>query len=155
MKTIDISGMGGGYEACCQAMFIAGFKWLNEHPDFTFEGYKAYKNVTGIMIPPKTQLAKELDDVLLKASLNDMTGAQHEGVISHLAYIKRHGYEGWLEDAQKNGREVIEVDEGEVQKELATCRQEWAKKLASGYNPIAEILKKVPADHVIYYPKRM
>lgn len=149
MKTIDISGMGEGYEATCQSMLIAGIQWLNKHPDFTSEGYKTYKNVTGIMLPPETQLAKELDDVLLKASQNDMTCAQHQAVISHLAYIKAHGYEQWLKDAEGNGREVIEVDEGEIQKQLTACRQEWEKKLASGYDPIAEILKTVPAGHII------
>lgn len=151
MRTIDISGFGGGYEATCQAMLIAGITWLKEHPNFTFEGYKGYQNVTGIVIPPDTQLAKDLDDVLLKAAQDDTTGAQHQAVISHLAYIQAHGYEKWLEDARHDGgREIIEVNETEVEEQVTKARLEWQQKLASGYNPLAEMLKHIPKDHIIY-----
>jgi len=150
MKTIDISGFGGGYEATCQAMLIAGMKWLREHPEFTFEGYKAYRNITGIVVPPETRLAKELDDVLLKAARDDMTGAQHQAVISHLAYIQAHGHEQWLEDAKKNGREIIEVDEADIERQVTAARLEWQQKLANGYNPMAEMLKNIPKDQIIH-----
>jgi len=150
MKTIDISGFGGGYEATCQAMLIAGMKWLKEHPDFTFEGYKTYRGIYGVMTPPDTKLAKELDDVLLKAALNDMTGAQHQAVISYLFYIQAHGYEQWLEDAKKNGREIIEVNEADIERQVTAARLEWQQKLANGYNPMAEMLKEIPKDQIIH-----
>jgi len=149
IKTIDISGFGGGYEATCQAMLIAGMEWLKEHPSFTFEGYKAYRNITGIVVPPETQLAKELDDILLKAARDDMTGAQHQAVISHLAYIQAHGHEQWLEDAKKHGREIIEVNEADIERQVTAAQLEWQQKLASGYDPMAEMLKKIPKDHII------
>jgi len=149
MKTIDISGMGGGYEATCQAMLIAGMKWLKEHPQFSFNGYKSFERIYGVVIPPETQLAKELDDTLLAAAQGDCTGAMHQGVISHLAYIHVKGHDAWLEEAAKQGREIIEIDEKDIENQVLLARIEWQLKLDGGYNPAAELFKKIPMDDVI------
>lgn len=93
-ETVDISGMGGGYERCCQQMLQAGVAFLKERPDFNFD-YKSYKNIYGIAWS-ESEDAKALDAVLLKAADNDMTGAMHQCVVRHLAYIHSHGYEKWL-----------------------------------------------------------
>ncbi len=143
MKTISISGFEGSYEATCQAMLISGRKWLKEHPDFDFKGYKSFSNVYGVVIPPETQLAKDLDDTLLAAAGGDCTGAMHQGVISHLAYIHVHGYDGWLKAAVKQSREIIEVDETDIEKQVLLARVEWQLKLDGGYNPLAELFKNI------------
>lgn len=60
MKTIDISGFGGGYEAGCQKMLLNGLKFLKEHPNFDFKVYKQSPRVFGICIG-EGETAKELD----------------------------------------------------------------------------------------------
>ena len=45
--TIDISGMGGGYERACQLMLKAGIKYLANKPNFVWD-YKGYENVYGV-----------------------------------------------------------------------------------------------------------
>jgi hypothetical protein len=147
MKSVDISGMGGGYEDTCQAMLIAGKKWLAKHPEFSFDDYKSYKNVVGVVIPPDTELAKELDKVLSKAALGDMTGAQHQAVISHLAYIHNNDEEKWIQELRNGGREIIEVNEKDIKKRL----KKWEAKLASGYNPMKEMLSNIPKENIINY----
>ena len=149
MKTIDISGFGGGYEATCQAMLIAGLKWLREHTDFDFKGYKSFSNVCGLVIPPETALAKELDDTLLAASGGDCSGAMHQAVISHLAFIHVNGVDAWLAKAQEKGREVIEVDEVDIERQVIIARVEWQLKLDGGYNPMAELFNNIPLEDAI------
>ena len=149
MKTIDISGMGGGYEATCQAMLISGIKWLKEHPEFTFKNYKSFNGVYGLVVPPETQMAKELDETLLATSQGDCNGAMHHAVISHLAYIQKNGHDAWLEESQKQGREIIEVDEADIEKQVLMARIEWQLKLDGGYNPLAELFKHFPLEDMI------
>ena len=93
-ETVDISGMGGGYERACQLMLRAGISWLAKHRDFVFD-YETIPNVYGIAISDSAS-AKELDQVLLDAAGGDCTGAQHQCVIGHLAYIHKFGLDAWL-----------------------------------------------------------
>lgn len=148
MKTIDISGFGGYYEATCQAMLFAGMKWLNQHPQFDFSAYRTYRNIYGLATAV-TELAKELDDILLAAAHGDSTGAIHQAVVSHLAYIHVNGHDAWLKQAEKQGREIIEVDEQEIEKQILLARVEWQLKLDGGYNPAAELFKNVPPEDII------
>lgn len=94
-ETIDISGMGGGYERCCQLMLRAGREYLKNERNFAWD-YKQYENVYGIC-SSKSEEAKKLDTVLLDAAGGDCSGAMHQAVINHLAFIHKNGYEKWLE----------------------------------------------------------
>jgi len=100
-ETIDITGMGSGYERACQLALRAGIKWLGEHPDFKFR-VKTYANIYGVAkvetygIREYELLAKELDKAMMEAVGGDMTGAMHQAVISHLRYIHENGYDEWL-----------------------------------------------------------
>ena len=98
MKTVDISGFGGGYEDVCQQMLRNGIEWLKAHPDF--KGVmKTFKNVTGLAIPENDD-AKALEAAMM-AGISDATGAMHHAVSSHLYYIAKHGYEGWIKMAEE------------------------------------------------------
>jgi len=147
MKTIDISGFGGSYEAACQKMLINGLKWLNEHPDFDFKVYESNPNIVGIMTG-KGNDAKELDNVVCEGI--EPSGAMHHVVISHLAYIHENSYDGWINEAGKQGATVYELpSEDELDKTILVSQVEWQLKLDSGYNPLAELFKNIPMDDVI------
>lgn len=108
-ETGNISGMGGGYERCVQLALRAGVKWLREHPDFKFR-IKIYKDIYGIAridtmgVAEYEKLAKELDGVLLKAADNDLTGAMHQAIITHLSFIHQHSEEKWLSKFKSEDR---------------------------------------------------
>ena len=148
MKTIDISGMGGSYEAGCQLMLLRGLKYLKEHPDFDFSVYKSFKNIYGIC-EGEGDKAKELDEVITKGV--EPSGAMHQAVISHLAYIHKHGHDAWIAEASKrDSSSVYEMrSEEELEKEVLIAQIEWQLKLDGGYNPLAELFKTVPMDDVI------
>lgn len=148
MKTVDISGMGGSYEAGCQLMLLRGLKYLKEHPDFDFSAYRSYKNVYGIC-EGKGGKAKELDEVIMKGV--EPSGAMHQAVISHLAYIHKHGHDVWIAKATKQDSSgVYEMpSEEELENQILIAAIEWQLKLEGGYNPLAELFKIVPMDDVI------
>ncbi len=100
--TVDISGMSGGYEATCQRMLYAGMKFLDEHPDFHFD-YKQSANIVGVATT-NTPWCKMLDKVLADAAEHDCTGAMHQFVVNHLAYIYKHGKKEWLAHAPPERR---------------------------------------------------
>lgn len=105
-ETVDISGMGSGYERCCQLALRAGIEFLKKNPDFEFD-YKGYENVYGLIWSdsPKT---KALDKALEKATDKEggMTGAMHQAVITHLSLIHKNGYDAWLKACPANRRYI-------------------------------------------------
>ena len=109
MKTVDISGFGGGYEQTCQKMLRNGIEFLKGKPDFDWSGYIQYKNVYGICTAVNED-AKALDDAI-KEGTDGTTGAMHQAVIGHLAYVHKNGYEAWLKEAQKHDMQVYELEE--------------------------------------------
>lgn len=147
MKTIDISGFGGPYEAGCQKMLINGLKFLKEHPNFDWSAYKEYRGVFGLTIAEGSE-AKELDDAICQGV--EPSGAMHSAVISHLAYIHKHGYEGWLSQGEKQGETIYEcLSEEELDKAILISQIEWQLKLDGGFNPLAELFKNIPIEDVI------
>ena len=147
MKTIDISGFGGSYEAGCQKMLLNGLKFLNEHPNFDWSAYKEYRGVFGLTIAESCE-AKDLDDAISQDV--EPSGAMHSAVISHLAYINKHGYDGWLAEAEKQKATIYERPvEEDLDKVILIAQVEWQIKLDGGYNPLAELFKHVPMDDVI------
>ncbi len=147
MKTVDISGFSGSYEAGCQKMLLNGLKFLNEHPNFDWTAYKEYRGVFGLAIAESSE-AKELDDAVCQDV--KPSGAMHSAVISHLAYINKHGYDAWLAEAEKQGMSLYErPEEEDLDKTILMAQIEWQLKLDGGYNPLAELFKTVPMDDVI------
>lgn len=152
MKTVDISGFGGAYEAACQEMLLNGMKYLNEHPNFDFRVYKSSPQVFGICIG-EGETAEALDKAVCEGV--EPSGAMHHAVISHLAYIHTHGYEGWLAQAEKQGATLYErQSEEEINKLILMAQVEWQLKLDGGYNPLAELFKNAPLeDAIVVNPK--
>lgn len=147
MKTLDISGFGGSYEAGCQKMLLNGLNWLNEHPNFDFKVYKTNPQVFGLCIG-EDETAEALDKAVCEGV--DPSGAMHHAVISHLAYIHKHGYEGWLTEAEKQGASLYEPpSEEELENTILMSQIEWQLKLDRGYNPMADLFKNVPMEDVI------
>lgn len=149
MKTIDISGFGGGYEDCCQAMLQRGIRFLKNRPAFDWSGYTQYQNITGVAFANNKD-AKELDEVVTKDI--GPTGAQRQAVINHLYYIHAKGYAAWLATAKANGRKITEtLSLEELEKRIMVAQAEWQAKLDSGYNPLENLLENVPPENIITY----
>lgn len=115
MRTVSISGFGGSYEWGCQRMLQLGIAWLKEHPNFSFNhAYKQYKNITGVAIAVGDD-AEALDKAIMddpKLKEFGVTGAMHQFVVNHLAYIHRHSYEKWLAEmgTARKPEEFFEFD---------------------------------------------
>ena len=147
MKTIDISGFGGSYEAGCQKMLLNGIKFLNEHPSFDFQVYKSSPQVFGLCIG-EGETAEALDKAVCEGV--EPSGAMHHAVIRHLAYIHTHGYDQWLADAEKGGATLYERQvEEDLDKVIMMAQIEWQLKLDGGYNPLAELFKTIPLEDAI------
>ena len=100
MKTRDISGFGGGYEALCQKMLKNGLKFLRQREPFDWSGYKQFKGIYGICTAEGKD-AKELDKAIMEG-VEDATGAMQQAVVNHLAALWRFGLEKWLRPQGKN-----------------------------------------------------
>lgn len=153
MKTIDISGMGGSYEAGCQLMLLRGLKYLKEHPGFDFSAYKSYKKVYGICEGEGDE-ARQLDEAITKGI--ESSGAMHHAIITHLAYIHKHGHDAWITEAHKHDKSrVHEIPlEAELENEILIAQIECQLKFDRGYNPVAELLTHVPLENIIFVDPR-
>jgi hypothetical protein len=113
MKTIDISGFGGSYEWGCQRMLQLGIQFLKENPDFDFSGYKNFKNIIGIFAK-EPENGKRLDEAIMndiELKKHGVTGAMHQAVIQHLAYIHKNGYEKWVNAFMDMPDRIYEFEE--------------------------------------------
>ena len=105
--TVDILGMGGGYEAMCQTMLWRGILHLAEvKPPFEmWTGAREYRNIYGVMETSGADL-KELEKSILHEG-DDATGAMHQCVMGHLRKIHEVGTEKWLELVREHDSERI------------------------------------------------
>lgn len=95
IKTFDVTGFGGGYEATTQKMIWNGVRHLlgqnNKSPNF-----KQYKGITGIAIADGED-AEALDKAIMEG-VSDATGAMHQCAVNHSRYIAKNGYAKWCEE---------------------------------------------------------
>lgn len=94
----EISGFGGGYEAACRRMLQAGLLWLDENPEAEPQ-FHGYKGVYGI-IREDNDAAKGLTKVIIGAC-PDATGAMHQAVVSHCLYVRKNGWDKYVETMRK------------------------------------------------------
>lgn len=99
----EISGFGGGYEAVCRALVLAGIQWCDEHPDAKPEA-KSFKNVFGI-VTAENDDAKAMEKAMMEAPVyldgkllqakarDDMTGAMHHAAMNHVFAYRRLGWD--------------------------------------------------------------
>lgn len=101
-RTIGIGGFSEDYEDACQRMLWRGVSWLSEAQppfemweDYSKDGNEHLTALEGAVLPPDSYDEK------------NASGSQHDAVMSHLAYIHKHGVDGWLEEAARRDRKVI------------------------------------------------
>lgn len=94
----EISGFGGGYEACCRAMVFAGMDWCDAHPDADPK-FHGWKNIYGI-IEEDNEDAKALTAAVLAPGEagGGATGAMHQAAISHVLYYRAHGWDKYASE---------------------------------------------------------
>lgn len=107
IKTFDLTGFGGGYEATCQRMVWNGVRFLMANRMELVPTYKEFKNVYGIAIP-EGQDAEDLDKAIM-AGIDDATGAMHQCAVGHIRYIAKNGYQKWF-DMMKEEREKEDAE---------------------------------------------
>lgn len=109
MKTLDVSGFGGGYEQTCQLMLTRGLVWCSEQMTVQDVKYEGYEGVYGVLLP-KSEAAKALDSAML-ADRIDATGAMHQCVVENLLFILKKGYDAWLAAGHPN--DLMDIDDPE------------------------------------------
>ena len=102
MRTCDLSGMGGAYEAMCQRMLARGVAYLAavKPPTEMWNGAKTFATVYGVMLTDGEAL-KALEAAVIRPG-DDCTGAMHQCVMGHLRYIHAHGHDAWLAELAKH-----------------------------------------------------
>lgn len=100
----EISGFGGGYEAVCRAMVLAGIEWIDKNPHAPLH-YKGFKDVYGIVIGEDSPHIAHFEDAMMSAPVifdgkviqkqvrDDCTGAMHHAAVSHCLAYKRLGWD--------------------------------------------------------------
>lgn len=103
-KMGEISGFGGEYEQACRNMVIAGLKWCDKKPNAILD-YKEYANVYGITCDESPDM-KECQQAMLKAPLaKGCTGAMMQACMSHIMFIKKNGWDKYVEEMSKEETE--------------------------------------------------
>lgn len=105
IRTVDISGFGGGYENACQLMLKAALDFMESTPVHP----KEFEYSVG-----KTANAKAMQDKMLDAVNRDCTGAMMSATLSHAFYIHAHGREAWLTEAAGQEKDRVYVWDGTV-----------------------------------------
>lgn len=112
----EISGFGGGYEAVCRAMVLAGIQWIDEHPDANL-AYKGFKNVYGVVIGEDSPDVKAFEDAMMDAPVyfdgkliqaharDDCTGAMHHAAVSHCLAYKKLGWDEYCRQLKEREAE--------------------------------------------------
>lgn len=88
----EISGFGGGYEALCRSMALAGIRWLDEHPEAS-PTFKGFKGVFGL-IDEDNEDAKALREAVMSPTgADECTGAMYHAAVNHCLAYKRLGWD--------------------------------------------------------------
>ena len=97
----EISGFGGGYENACRKMVIAGLEWSDEHPDSDLS-FKQFKNIYGLTTDESDDM-KLCQEAMSKAVNDGCTGAMMQVTMIHLMFIRKHGWDKYVEEMNKEG----------------------------------------------------
>lgn len=95
----EISGFGGGYEETCRNMVLAALDWLDENPEADLS-YKTFKQVYGLTTDESDDM-KTMQGVMVKAANNDCTGAMMQATCAHVMFIRKEGWEKYVEEMSK------------------------------------------------------
>lgn len=86
-------------------MLWRGVEYLAEAkpPIEMWKSAKSYENIYGVLSTEGDDL-KGLEEAIIKKD-DDVTGAMHQCVMGHLAYIHKNGTEQWLETLKEHRSE--------------------------------------------------
>ncbi len=90
----EISGFGGGYEEECRAAIVRGLEWWDANP-MAAPKFHGWKDVYGIIMEDNED-AKALSAAVAPKG-SDMTGAMHQAAIEHILYIRKNGWEKYVQ----------------------------------------------------------
>jgi len=127
MKTVDISGFGGDYEAACQTMLTQGLKWLAENYEPNKLKYGSYENVFGLLIA-ENDFSKEFDKAV--CANVEPSGAMHHAVTQRIMFVVKNGYDEWLKLAEP--KDLYDLVDPEREKALKMLKD---LKLLGNKNP--------------------
>lgn len=98
-KMGEISGFGGGYENACRKMVVAGLEWCDANVSADIS-YKEFQNIYGLTTG-ESEDCKKMQDAMLKAVDNDCTGAMMQATMSHIMFVRKNGWEKYVEEMSK------------------------------------------------------
>ena len=100
MKTVDVSGFGGGYEHTCQKMIQAAMEYMKEHgvPEDA-----EFKEDT-------SERVKGIEKVMMTACDNDCTGAMFFTARGHARQRVKMGDEWYFDQFKDDPTRVYEWD---------------------------------------------
>lgn len=104
----ELSGFGGGYEAGCRKMVVAGLRWWDAHPDADPK-FVGWKGIFGVLAENNAD-AEALTKVITDAE-DGCTGAMHQAAIGHILWIRRHSWLAYV--AESKARKAAEPKEEE------------------------------------------
>lgn len=96
----EISGFGGSYEKQCQKMVVAGLEWCDKNLNAEIK-YKEFLNLYGV-ITDKNKHCRVMQKAMLKPVKEyGVTGAMMQASLSHIMYIRRHGWDKYVKEMQR------------------------------------------------------
>lgn len=106
----QISGFGGSYERGCRAMVLAGAAWLRANPDADPK-FSENPMIFGI-VRQENDGAKALDAAMMDADVdmgggkiarvgNEATGAMIHASTKHVMFIRKNGWDRYVEEMTK------------------------------------------------------
>lgn len=98
-KMGEISGFGGGYEQACRKMVLGGLDWLDKNPEAN-PVFQEFKNVYGVTTGENDDM-KNMQSAMFEASGKDCTGAMMQACTSHILFIKKNGWEKYVDEMSK------------------------------------------------------
>ena len=98
----EISGFGGDYEKACRVMLDSGLQWFDANTDAD-PRFKGCEGVYGVLAE-NNEDAKALSDVVTK-HVDGCTGAMHQAVISSCLFIKKEGWDKYVDAMSKEDSE--------------------------------------------------
>jgi hypothetical protein len=110
----EISGFGGGYEATCRAMVLAGIAWVDAHPEADPQAH-SFKGIYGIAVEDNED-AKAMVEAMMNTPVyldgkkiqerarDDCTGAMHQATLSHVFAYRRLGWDEYVRQLEQRER---------------------------------------------------
>jgi hypothetical protein len=97
----EISGFGGTYEEACRRMLRAGLEWLDANPEAS-PVFEEFRNVYGL-VREKNEDAIQLGKAIAAAA-PDCTGAMMQAVVHHCLFVRKNGWNAFVEGMTKRER---------------------------------------------------